>query len=80
MAEGEAAASRSGTSDGGTHPAHNIRTIREVGCAVPTPAMIDSLDPAEIEFWFADGAFTSHSLDNVIRALANSTEEPDQGS
>lgn len=59
---------------------HNIRTIREAGCAVPTPAMVDSLDPAEIELWFADSAFTSHRLENVIRALANSTEEPDQGS
>lgn len=28
---------------------HNIRTIRASGCAVPTPAMVDSLDPVEIE-------------------------------
>ena len=26
---------------------HNIRTIREAGCTVPTSAMIDSLDPAK---------------------------------
>lgn len=59
---------------------HNIRTIREAGCAVPTPAMVDSLDPAEIELWFADGAFTSHRIENAIRALVNSMEEPDQDS
>lgn len=59
---------------------HNVRTIRAAGCKVPTPAMIDSLDPAEIELWFADGAFTSHRLETAIRALANSMEEPDQGS
>lgn len=29
---------------------HNIRTIRASGCAVPP----DTLDPAEIELWFAD--------------------------
>lgn len=45
---------------------------------VPTPARTDSFGPAEIELWFADGAFTGHMLENVIRALANSTEEPDQ--
>lgn len=27
----------------------NIRTIRASGCAVPTSAMVDSLDPAVIE-------------------------------
>lgn len=59
---------------------HNVRTIREAECAVPTPAMIDSLDPAEIELWFADGAFTSHRLEGAIRALANSMEEPDRDS
>ena len=59
---------------------YNVRIIRAAGCKVPTPAMIDSLDPAEIELWFADGAFTSHRLENAIRALANSMEEPDQNS
>lgn len=59
---------------------HNIRTIREAGCAVPTPAMVDSLDPAKIELWFADNAFSSHRLENIIRLLADTTEEPDLGS
>ncbi len=36
---------------------HNILEIRAAGCAVPTSAMIDSLDPAEIELWFADNCF-----------------------
>jgi hypothetical protein len=59
---------------------HNIRAIREAGCPVPTPAMIDSLDPAEIELWFADSAFTIHRLDNTIRALADTPDEPEQDS
>jgi len=49
---------------------HNIRTIREAGCAVPTTAMVDSLDPAEIELWFADSAFRSHRLKHAISILA----------
>lgn len=53
---------------------HNVRTIRESGCKVPTSAMIDSLDPAEIELWFADGAYTSHRIENVIRALSDIPE------
>jgi hypothetical protein len=56
---------------------HNIRAIREAGCAVPTSAMIDSLDPAEIELWFADGAFRSHRLENVISALASEMDDGD---
>lgn len=56
---------------------HNIRTIRAAGCVVPTPSMIDSLDPAEIEIWFADGAFRSHRLNNTISILA--TEMDDSG-
>jgi hypothetical protein len=28
---------------------HNIKTIRASGCAVPTTALIDTLDPVEIE-------------------------------
>ena len=55
----------------------NISAIREAGCAVPTSAMIDSLDPAEIELWFADGAFRSHRLENVISALASEMEDRD---
>lgn len=56
---------------------HNIRAIREAGCAVPTSAMIDSLDPAEIELWFADSAFHSHRLTNAISALASEMEAGD---
>lgn len=55
----------------------NISAIREAGCAVPTSAMIDSLDPAEIELWFADGAFRSHRLENVISALASEMDDGD---
>ena len=49
---------------------HNIRTIRESGCAVPTTAMIDSLDPAEIELWFADNSFLIDRLKKAIHGLA----------
>lgn len=59
---------------------HNIRAIREAGCTVPTPAMIDSLDPAEIELWFADSAFTIDRLDNTISALADTLDEPQEDS
>lgn len=59
---------------------HNINAIRAAGCAVPTPAMIDSLDPAEIELWFADGAFFSHRLKDAIRALADTMDETEQDS
>ena len=50
---------------------HNIEVIRASGCAVPTTAMIDSLDPAEIELWFADNAFRIHRLGNAIDVFAN---------
>jgi hypothetical protein len=56
---------------------HNIRTIREAGCAVPTSAMVDTLDPAEIELWFADGAFRSHRLENAISVLACEMDDSD---
>ena len=56
------------------------RAIREAGCKVPTSAMIDSLDPAEIELWFADRAFNIHRLENAIRLLADSSEESDRDS
>ena len=59
---------------------HNVRAIREAGCKVPTSAMIDSLDPAEIELWFADRAFNIHRLENAIRLLADSSEESDRDS
>lgn len=56
---------------------YNIRTIREAGCAVPRSAIINSLDPAEIELWFADGAFRSHRLANAISALASEMDDRD---
>lgn len=49
---------------------HNIRTIREFGCAVPTTAMVDTLDPAEIEMWFADNAFNIDRIKQVMKAVA----------
>jgi hypothetical protein len=49
---------------------HNIRVIRASGCRVPTPALIDTLDPKEIEAWFAEGATTSHRLKKLIKRLA----------
>lgn len=54
---------------------HNIRTIRAAGCVVPTPSMIDSLDPVEIELWLADSAFRSHRLKTAISALAVELDE-----
>lgn len=56
---------------------HNIRTIRDAGCAVPTPSMIDSLDPAEIELWFADSAFRIDRLGKAVSALAAEIDDPD---
>ncbi|WP_318914476.1 hypothetical protein [Shinella zoogloeoides] len=50
---------------------HNIRTIRESGCAVPTTAMVDTLDPAEIEIWFADNAFNIDRLKQVMKRVAD---------
>lgn len=49
---------------------HNIRAIRESGCAVPTSAYIDTLDPAEIELWFADSAYRIDRLNKAITGLA----------
>lgn len=49
---------------------HNIRVIRASGCAVPTTALVDTLDPAEIELWFADNAFRIDRLDAAIKGLA----------
>ncbi|MEO9340847.1 hypothetical protein ABFT80_25940 [Mesorhizobium sp. SB112] len=49
---------------------HNITTIRESGCAVPTTALVDSLDPAEIELWFADSAFRIDRINMAIKGLA----------
>lgn len=56
---------------------HNIRTIRAAGCVVPTPSMIDSLDPAEIELWFADSAFRRHRMSNAISMLAAERDNGD---
>jgi hypothetical protein len=56
---------------------HNIKTIRASGCAVPTTALIDTLDPVEIELWFADGAFRSERLKNAIRALCQNDRAND---
>ena len=49
---------------------HNIRVIRASGCRVPTPALIDTLDPEEIEAWFAEGEAASHRLKELIKRLA----------
>jgi hypothetical protein len=49
---------------------HNIRIIRASGCRVPTPALIDTLDPQEIEARFAEGAATSLRLKTLIKRLA----------
>jgi hypothetical protein len=49
---------------------HNIRAIRASGCQVPTIAMPDTLDAAEIEAWFIAVAETSARLRNVIGKLA----------
>lgn len=49
----------------------NIRTIRASGCAVPTPAMIDTLDPAAIELWFADNAFNIDRLKTLMVRIAD---------
>lgn len=49
---------------------HNIRTIRASGCRVPTIAMPDTLDAAEIEAWFKASEETSAHLVVVIGKLA----------
>jgi len=49
---------------------HNIRVIRASGCRVPAPALIDTLDPKEIEAWFIEGAATSRRLKTLIKRLA----------
>jgi hypothetical protein len=54
---------------------HNIRAIRESGCGVPTSALVDTLDPAKIELWFADSAFRSHRLKRVIERIAQLPED-----
>ena len=49
---------------------HNIRVIRASGCKVPTAALVDTLDPQEIEAWFIQGAATSERLKTLIGKLA----------
>lgn len=44
-------------------------TVGTALAPVPTSAMIDSLDPAEIELWLADGAYRIHRLGNAVRLL-----------
>jgi hypothetical protein len=58
---------------------HNVEVIRASGCAVPTTAMIDSLDPAEIDLWFADNAFRFHRLENAteLSRMAFRTADPE---
>ena len=50
---------------------HNIRTIRESGCAVPTTAIVDTLDPTEIEIWFVDNAFNIDRLKKVMKRVVD---------
>lgn len=50
---------------------HNIRTIRASGCAVPTPTLIDTLGPSEIELWFADRAYAIDRIDHIARRVAD---------
>lgn len=54
---------------------HNIQTIRASGYAVPTTAMIDTLDPAEIELWFADNAFNIDRLKQVMNRVADLSDD-----
>ncbi|MGW5959444.1 hypothetical protein [Methylorubrum thiocyanatum] len=54
---------------------HNIRAIRASGCPVPTTAFVDTLDPAQIELWFADSAYRAHRLEAAITHLAAMSED-----
>jgi hypothetical protein len=56
---------------------HNIRTIRASGCAVPTRAYIDTLDPVAIEMWFHDSAERRHRLKAAAQRLAALPPEPE---
>lgn len=49
---------------------HNIRAIRASGCAVPTFAMPDTLDPVEIEAWFNESKARCDRIGDLIRRLA----------
>ncbi|WP_273795189.1 hypothetical protein [Brucella intermedia] len=77
MAERQIADAWSGPADGRTirRYQHNIRTIRASGCAVLTPAMVDSLDPVEIELWFADGGYAVKRIDQLAKRIADLPDE-----
>lgn len=48
---------------------HDIRTIRTLGCAVPSSAYADALDPAAFKMWFHDSAEQRHRLKATVQAL-----------
>jgi hypothetical protein len=54
---------------------HNIRAIRAAGCTVPSAALINSLDPAVIEAWFAEKTEICGRLRMIVRKL--SKQPPD---
>ena len=54
---------------------HNIRTIRASGCTVPTTAMVDSLDPVEIEMRFLDNAESLTRMKRLIDDLGDQQPE-----
>lgn len=54
---------------------HNVRTIRASGCAVPTSAYIDTLDP--VAMWFLDSAERRHRLKAAVQGLAALPPEPE---
>jgi len=49
-------------------------TVGTALAPVPTSAMIDSLDPAEIELWLADGTYRFYRPGNAVAALASETK------
>lgn len=50
---------------------HNICAIRESGCMVPSTAMVDSLDEAEIRAWFEAGERRIGNLKRAITFVAS---------
>lgn len=52
-----------------------ILAIRVSGCAVPASAMIGTLDPAEVELWFADNAYRIDRLEKAVRNLAELADD-----
>lgn len=49
---------------------HNIRMIRASGCAVPTIAFVNTLDPVAIKAWFREGEATAVRLRGTISKVA----------